>query len=104
MTETDLPVIAKLFLFDLENSAKEQWFKTEETWELSIGDTVKKAAIEKAYYPVISVCVSQPLIKELFVLVSHQVHPGKTVIMDAKVYKGNETLYLIAYNPGRRRR
>lgn len=96
--------LAILFLFDLQNSAKEHWFKPGEIWELSIADTKEKAALEKGYHPVLSAAGPPKEIEEIYDLVEHQLYPEKKSAIRVKKYKDTDTIYIVAYNPIRMRK
>ncbi len=60
---------AKVYLYDLDNCAREFGFKQDENWELSVVSDDDKKAIEKRYYPTVSVKAFPEMLAELFNLV-----------------------------------
>jgi hypothetical protein len=97
---------AQLFLYDLGNSAKEHWFKTDEAWEVSLVTALDKSAIEKKYYPVVSAEYPPELSAEMLRIVKtslKQERSATEILLDTKTVQLNHLQYLIAYNPKRRR-
>jgi hypothetical protein len=97
---------ANIFLFDLNNSAQEHWFKTDETWEISLATADERSALEKKYYPTISAKVLPEMLAELFGLVKKklfmiQSDQEKSLNTDTVIKKHLQ--YLIAFNPKRQR-
>jgi hypothetical protein len=97
---------ANMFLFDLNNSAREHWFKTDETWEISLVTADERSALEKKYHPTISAKVLPEILAELLGLVKKklfmvQSDQEKSVNTDTVIKKHLQ--YLIAYNPKRQR-
>jgi hypothetical protein len=97
---------AMMYVYDLNNCASENGFKTDEAWEFSLATDQEKVELEKKYFPTISTKVLPEFLSELF----HQV---KAKLVHAK-YNGERAgqhnvtesglQYLIAYNPARLRR
>lgn len=97
---------ANMFLFDLSNSAKEHWFKTEEAWEVSLATDDERSAMEKKYYPTISVKVLPEQLAELFELIKEKLilaQSDQEKTWDTKTIIKNQIQYLIAFNPKRQR-
>jgi hypothetical protein len=97
---------AKMFLFDLDNSAKEHWFKTDEAWEIILVTADEKSALEKKYYPTISAKVLPEMLAELLELIKKnlvQVVSDLEKTWDTKTVIKNHLQYLIAFNPQRQR-
>ena len=97
---------ASMFLFDLSNSAKEHWFKTEEAWEVSLATDDERSAMEKKYYPTISVKVLPEQLAELFGLIKEkltQAQSDQEKIWDTKTIIKEHLHYLVAFNPKRQR-
>ena len=95
---------AKVYLFDLDNCAKEFGFKADEGWELSLASREEKVALEKQYYPTISAKVFPEILAEIFHLVESGLKKVKSGIMnsmDSKNLANRELQYLVAYNPKR---
>lgn len=97
---------ASMFLFDLGNSAKEHWFKTEETWEVSLATDDEKLAMEKKYFPTVSIKVLPEQLVELYGLVKKRstiVHSDVENTLNTDTIIKNHLQYLIAFNPNRQR-
>ena len=97
---------AKVYVYDLDNTAKEFGFKQDENWELSVVSDVDKKAIEKKYYPTVSVKVFPEMLAELFNLVKSRLTQLKSGIANssnpAQISAG-DLQFLVAYNPKRPR-
>lgn len=96
---------AKIYVYDLNNCARENGFKADETWEFSMATDVEKTALEKKYFPTISAKVLPELLTELFHLVKakliHAKYNGERG--GTQNTTGSNLQYLIAYNPNRLR-
>lgn len=101
MSEPNSNYEANLFLYDLDNRASEHWFKPDEKWELVVSTAEEKAALEKTYFPVVSLEGSYNFIKAVTGIVNERLNPFKEI--DLPGIKGNEQLWLLAYNPLRLR-
>jgi hypothetical protein len=106
MANNTIEYQSKLYVYDLNNSARENGFKADDVWELNVATAAEKSAIEKKYYPTISTKILPELLLELLRLVK-----GKLVDVKYDVGKGHETStgtnnnmeYLIAFNAKRPR-
>lgn len=95
---------AKLYVYDLNNCAREFGFKDDEGWELSLATNEAKAALHKRYYPVLSAKVVPEMLAELFTLVKAQLEQAKANIqnkMDTETLSTLDLQYLVAFNPKR---
>jgi hypothetical protein len=98
---------AKEYLFDLNNTATENGFKADESWNVKLATATEKAAIEKNYFPVISTKVVTEILPGLFRMVKAKLSQGLDNVeslLDAKSIAKNELYYVVAYNPNRLRR
>ena len=93
---------AREYVFDLGNVAKENWFKPDESWELSLATSDEKSAIERKYYPTVSAHPEQEGLFEFLRLVK-----GKLLLplskqeygFDADSNGHKNLRHLIAFNP-----
>jgi len=109
MTTETIEYQAKVYVYDLNNCARENGFKADESWELNLATAEEKKAIEKKYFPTVSAKVLPEILGELFGLVK-----GKLIHARAEMEKKfdgntlfnktNEHQYLVAFNPKRERR
>jgi hypothetical protein len=109
MTTESVEYQAKVYVYDLNNSARENGFKPDETWQLSLATNEEKNAIEKKYHPTISAKVLPEILGELFGLVKAKLILAKSDMEkkfdgDTLFNKTNEHQYLVAFNPKRERR
>jgi hypothetical protein len=106
MTDQTTALKAKLFVYDLDNSAKEHWFKPDEGWEVSVVTDVDKSAIEKKYYPTVSAKYLPELLAEMLSTVKSSLKlagSSSEPTLDTQTINLNHLQYLIAYNPKRLR-
>ncbi len=99
---------AKVYVYDLNNCAKENGFKADEGWELSLANDEEKLAIEKRYYPTIATKVLPEILLELFRVVKSKLMQAKydvtrKIIDNNQSAHSNNMQYLVAYNPKRPR-
>ncbi len=97
---------AKLFLYDLGNSAREHWFKADEAWEISLASGEEKAVLEKKYHPTLSAAYPAEILADMLRIVK-----GKLKIalfaaeerLNLAAIRLDHLQYLVAYNAGRPR-
>jgi len=97
---------AKVYVYDLNNCAKEFGFKEDEGWELNLATTDEKTALEKKYYPTISTKVLPEILIELFGLVREKLVQATSNIhnkLDTSNPSNHNMQYLVAFNPKRHR-
>lgn len=97
---------ANIYVFDLDNCAREFGFKPEEGWELRIATSEERKDIEKRYYPTISLKTLPEILPPLFNLVKARLTQLKSGIinsLDGTSAGGTDLQYLVAYNPKRLR-
>jgi len=97
---------AKVYLYDLDNCAREFGFKQDENWELSVVSDDDKKAIEKRYYPTVSVKAFPEMLAELFNLVKTRLTQLNARVANSAnaVHMPTADLqFLVAYNPKRPR-
>jgi hypothetical protein len=98
---------AKEYLFDLNNIASENGFKTEDVWELSLATADEKKAIEKKYYPTVSAIVLPEIVAEFLVLIKTKLASVKAKFHNTSEQdagRNKQLQILVAYNPNRLRR
>jgi hypothetical protein len=101
MADENIIYQTNLFLYDLNNRAKEHWFKTDEKWVLVLATAGEKTAVEKMYFPVVSLEGSSSAISAIAERVDARLNPLKQV--SYPVIKGNDPVWLLAYSPLRLR-
>jgi hypothetical protein len=96
---------ADLFLFDLDNSAKEHWFKGDDAWQISLVNDAEKSAIEKQYHPTVSANIAPNFLPEIFEMVKAKLKQTTTGLENhtAKHIADHGIKYIVAFNPGRQR-
>ena len=97
---------AMAYVYDLNNCAIEYGFKTDEGWELNLATALEKAALEKKYYPTVTIKALPETLLELVRLVKNKLIAAK-YDMERKFDTADNAdvslQYLIAFNPKRAR-
>lgn len=92
---------AMIYVYDLNNRARELGFKPDEGWLLRAVASSEKADIEKQYYPTVAVKAFPEKLAELFHLVKARLAPAKPGFVSELGSAMSEMEYLVAYNPQR---
>ncbi|MVN89592.1 hypothetical protein [Mucilaginibacter aquatilis] len=97
---------AKIYMYELNNSARENGFKANEGWEVSRATHEEKTELEKKYQLTIWAKVLPEMLAELFITVKSQLILAKTLVADGKKSEmnsvaSNDQQYLVAFNPNR---
>lgn len=106
VTEQSVEMQAKVYVFDLNNCAREFGFKPNEVWEINLATQAEKLAIEKNYYPTIVTKVLPDAITKLFGLVKTKVAFATSTVdreLDGEDLPENILQYLVAFIPDRKR-
>jgi len=97
---------AKVYVYDLNNCAREFGFKEDEGWELSLATPDERKALEKKYYPIVITKVLPEVLVELFGLVRNKLVQATSNIqnkLDTNNQADSNMQYLVAFNPKRYR-
>ena len=106
MSNPSVELQAKMYVYDLNNCAKEFGFKPDENWELSLASASEASDIEKKYYPTITTKVLPEILAELMRVVKVKLIEAKAGF-ERKFDSGNPSTagrdlqYLVAFNPKR---
>ncbi len=92
---------ARVYVYDLDNKATELGFKPDEAWSLRAVATAEKAALEKQYYPTVSVKAFPEKLAELFYLVKGKIAQTKPGFIAELGSAQPDMEYIIAYNAQR---
>jgi len=106
MANETVQMQARMYVYDLNNTAKEFGFKPDEGWELNVTTQDEKIVLEKRYHPILSAKVQSEVSSELFGLVKNGLSQGAANIpnnIEAGIRNNNEQQYLVAFNPKRGR-
>jgi hypothetical protein len=93
-----------MFLFDLQNLAKEHGFKGDDIWELAVLSDRERSLIQKNHHPSAATKISPALLLPVFKLVKSRL--GQQLNEDeeslnAKAVLNRELTFLVAYNTKR---
>jgi hypothetical protein len=97
---------AAMYVYDLNNTAREFGFKPDEGWELNTATKDEMVLIGKRYHPTISTKVLPEILSEMFGLVKDKLIQVKSEIRNNLQTGGinnTELQYLVAFNPKRPR-
>lgn len=96
---------AMAYVYDLNNCAIEYGFKTDEGWELSLATALEKTALEKKYYPTVTIKALPETLLELVRRVKNKLIAAKYDMERTFDADSNDVSlqYLIAFNPKRAR-
>jgi hypothetical protein len=107
MNDQTVEFQAKVYVYDLNNCAREFGFKADEIWEVDMASSHDKADIEKKYFPTLSAKVLPEMLAEMMSSVKFKLSQRLAGIeknTDATHIRQQELQYLIAYSPNRLRR
>jgi hypothetical protein len=107
MSDQTIEFQAKIYVYDLNNCAREFGFKADESWEVSMATGAEKAAIEKQYFPTLSASVLPEMLAEMFGSVKFKLTQklaGMENALDTAAIRRQHLQYLVAYSPNRLRR
>lgn len=94
---------AKIYVYDLNNCAREFGFKTDESWEINMATGEQKADIEKKYFPTLSARVLPEILVEMLGCVRFKLHQGIPNVVSTNATGQQNLNYLVAFNPTRLR-
>ena len=97
---------AMAYVYDLNNCAIEYGFKSDDVWELNLATAIEKAALEKKYYPTVTIKALPETLLELVRLVKNKLVAAKYDMerkFDAVDNDKVSLQYLIAFNPKKAR-
>lgn len=96
----------KMYLYDLNNSAREHGFKADDKWELSLVTDAERSKIQKDYYPAIATKIYPEVLLQVFNTVkerlNQELNPDEESL-DLKSVLNRELNFIVAYNPKRQR-
>jgi hypothetical protein len=98
---------AKMYLYDLHNTARENGFKVDDTWEISLVNEEEKTAIVNKHIHTIAVKIDPAIMLETFTLVKDGLNLQKTEAEEAytaNTIKTNGLKYLMAFSAKKLRR
>jgi hypothetical protein len=105
MNDQQAQAEARLFLYDLANLAKENWFKPQESWVISLVTETEKIALEKQYRPTLFITGETEPLQKVYELLKLSLKTAEPTTPAARHRSGRKIMptYLLAYSPGRER-
>lgn len=104
MSDQTIEFQAKIYVYDLNNCAREFGFKADENWDVSMVTSQQKAAIEKKYFPTLSAKILPEMLAEMLGSVKFKLNQGIEKVLDAGSIRQQQLQYLVAFSPNRLRR
>ncbi|MCQ6959292.1 hypothetical protein [Mucilaginibacter aquariorum] len=104
MNDQTIEFQAKIYVFDLNNCAREFGFKSEEHWVIQAVNKEEKSVLEMRYFPTISAKVLPDMLAEMLASVKFKLSQqlaGAEKKLDAAFILQQQLRFLIAYNPAR---
>jgi len=105
MSNQSVEFQAKMYVYDLNNCAKEFGFKPDENWELSLANASEANDLEKRYHPTITTKVLPEILVELMRIVKVKLIEAKAGFErkhdNSDSTTGRDLQYLVAFNPKR---
>src|ERR1700743_886503 len=100
MSGQTLEFEARIYVYDLQNCAREFGFKTEEHWEILLASVSEKTALEKKYFPLLSLKVLPESLSEMFSLVKEKLRQKRdsTANVGEHDIRQRELQYVVAYS------
>jgi hypothetical protein len=105
-TNKALEMQAAVYVYDLNNTAREFGFKLDEGWELNVATQEEMVDIGKRYHPTITTKVLPEILSEMFGLVKDKLIQVKSEIrnnLNTSPRPDSNLQYLVAFNPKRPR-
>ncbi|TSJ36384.1 hypothetical protein FO440_23065 [Mucilaginibacter corticis] len=105
MTEKTIEFQARVYVYDLQNCAREFGFKADENWEVTLASAHGKTLLEKQYFPAVSLKTMPESLVELLGLIRLELRQkiNNETAPDATTIRQQELQYVVAYNAGRQR-
>jgi len=100
MTKQIIEFQAKMYVEDLNDCASQFGFTPDEVWDVSLANDVEKFAIEKKYFPTVSIKALPKMLAEIYKLVKTKLIRIKSQI---KKKTSINFKYMVAFSPKRKR-
>ncbi len=97
----------KIYLFELMNAAKENGFKPDEKWEISMATEDQKRKIQKDYFPAIATIVVPEILLQVYQSVKlklNQTLNAEEQMINIKNVHAEKLNYIVAHIAARERR
>lgn len=107
MSDQTIEFQAKIYVYDLNNCAREFGFKPDEGWVVRAVNSQEKKTIEKLYFPTLSAKALPDMLAELLASIKFKLsqHLGELEKnLDVNAIRQQALQYLVAYSPARLRR
>jgi len=91
----------RLYLYDLNNTAREHGFKADDVWEFSLVSDVEKTRLQKTYYPTIATKMLPEAVLQVFHAIKSRLNQSFSKDeqhLDKRTVVTDNLNYLVAYN------
>jgi hypothetical protein len=106
MKEQSIESETRMYLYDLNNTAKEFGFKGEDRWELTMVTDTERKKIQKDYYPTIAAKIIPEFLLQVFNLTKERLNQSFSKTNEETANRNvaiSELNYIVAFNPKRPR-
>ncbi|MET3979907.1 hypothetical protein ABIB62_002751 [Mucilaginibacter sp. UYP25] len=106
MNEQSIELQTKMYLYELNNLAKEHGFKADDNWEFSMASTADKVKLQRNYFPTNATKMGPEVLLQVLNLVKaglKQAYTNDDSQVDKRTIIADELDYLVAFNPKRPR-
>jgi hypothetical protein len=104
MSDQTIKFQARIYVYDLNNCAREFGFKADENWKISMVSGAEKAFIERQYFPTLSASVQPEMLGKMCSSVkynlSQHLDQSEKALNTAEI-RSKHLQYLVAYSPKR---
>ncbi|TSD66775.1 hypothetical protein FFF34_005065 [Inquilinus sp. KBS0705] len=91
----------RLYLYDLNNIAREHGFKADDVWEFGLVSDAEKTRLQKAYYPTIATKMLPEAVLQVFYAIKSRLNQSSNQSeqhLDKRTIEADSLNYLVAYN------
>jgi hypothetical protein len=96
----------RMYLFDLNNSAREHGFKADDKWELNLATDRERSRLQNNYNPSIATKILPESLLQVFRSIKERLHQQMNTDeeqLDMRTVLNRELTFIVAYNPKRMR-
>ncbi|GGH07834.1 hypothetical protein [Mucilaginibacter phyllosphaerae] len=106
MSEQNIETQTKMYLYDLNNLAREHGFKADDNWEFSMVTNADRLKIQRNYFPTAATKIGPEILLQVLNQVKARLNQSSSNdnnAADKRTIIEDELDYLVAFNPKRPR-
>jgi len=106
MSQQSIETQTKMYLYELNNLAKEHGFKADDNWEFSMASNADRMKLQRNYFPTNATKMGPEILLQVLNLVKaglKQTYTRDDSHIDKNSIIADELDYLVAFNPKRPR-